>query len=179
MNIVMNKYLPNTIQVPEWAVDSRYHNADEEKREAKALLKARLQRLKNVSEQDKMKTKLLQIKWQMEDYVKCGQPNKEYGFAYFLATYLDTLYSKRIDFTNDLNVSAVLLSQVIGKHREPSLDFILKLMVHSKKVFSLLEPIDVSVWYRIYLLDKLHHTLANQAAWLKQYEKQVKVKAIV
>ena len=164
---------------PEWAVDSRYHSADEEKREAKALLKARLQRLKNVTEHDILKTKLLQIKWQMEDYVKCGQPNNEYGFAYFLATYVDTLYSKRIDFANDLNVSAVLLSQVIGKHREPSLDFILKLMVHSKKVFSLLEPFDVSVWYRIYLLDKLHHTLANQSAWLKQYEKQVKAKAIV
>lgn len=164
---------------PEWAVDSRYHNADEEKIEAKSLLKARLQRLKNVSEQDQLKTNLLQIKWQMEDYVKWGQLNKKYGFAYFLATYVDTLYSKRVDFAKDVHVSPVLLSQVIGKHREPSLDFILKLMVHSKKVFSLLELFDVSVWYRIYLLDKLHHTLANQTAWLKQYEKQVKVKVIV
>ena len=53
---------------PEFGLDSRYNSKEEAKKESLALLQARLERIKSVSEADIIKAKLMQLKFKMEDY---------------------------------------------------------------------------------------------------------------
>ena len=71
----------------------------------------------------------------MEDYLKEPVYNNQNHFAQFLEFYVDTIYSKRIDFAKDINVTGNFLSKIINSHREPKEEFILKLMIHSEKAF--------------------------------------------
>lgn len=77
----------------------------------------------------------MQLKLKMEDYLKEPVYNNQNHFAQFLEFYVDTIYSKRIDFAKDINVTGNFLSKIINNHREPKEEFILKLMIHSEKAF--------------------------------------------
>jgi hypothetical protein len=53
-------------------------------------------------------------------------------------------------------------------------DFILKLMIHSEKVFEKMGEFQKKTWYQIYLHEKLCDTMASQDIWRPKIEKQVK-----
>lgn len=101
---------------PEFGLDSRYNSKEEAKKESLALLQARLERMKSVSEADIIKAKLMQLKFKMEDYLKNTDLKSGQSFNLFLETYIDILYPKRIDFAADLNITANYLSKIINKH---------------------------------------------------------------
>jgi len=53
-------------------------------------------------------------------------------------------------------------------------DFILKLMIHSEKVFEKMGEFKNKISYQIYLHEKLFDTMASQDTWRPKIEKQVK-----
>ena len=53
-------------------------------------------------------------------------------------------------------------------------DFILKLMIHSEKVFEKVGEFHNKTWYQIYFHEKLCDTMASQDLWRPKIEKQVK-----
>jgi tRNA uridine 5-carboxymethylaminomethyl modification enzyme len=89
-------------------------------------MQARLERMKNVPKEQILRAKLLQLKMKMEDYLKNPVYDNQNHFAQFLEFYVDTIYSKRIDFAKDINVTPNFLSKIINSHREPKEEFILK-----------------------------------------------------
>jgi len=58
-----------TIIEPEFGVDSRYNSIDKKLADGKKLMKARLQRLNNLSRNQIIKAKLLQLKLKMKKYL--------------------------------------------------------------------------------------------------------------
>ena len=54
----------------EFGIDSRYKTKNEKKEDAVALMQARLDRMKNLSKEQILRAKLLQLKLKMEDYLK-------------------------------------------------------------------------------------------------------------
>lgn len=155
-------------------MDSRYKNQEERRLDSIALMEARLNRMKSLSREQITRAKLMQLKLQMEAYLKETALTKDTRFTDFLGSYIETLYSRQNEFARDINVTPVFLSQVINHHREPNEEFMLKLMVHSDKAFKNVGGFQKKIWYEVYFHQKISNTLSTQKEWMPAIEKQVK-----
>jgi hypothetical protein len=163
----------------EYGVDSRYRNKKERESDSIALMQSRLERMKNVSKEQIVRAKLLQLKLQMEKFLKDPTYDNVNHFTNFLERYVDAIYLKRSDFAKDINVTPVFLSQIVNKHREPNEEFILKLMIHSEKVFKDVCNFQSKTWYQVYFQEKISETMTRQEQWRPKIEKQVKLSELV
>ena len=159
----------------EYGVDSRYKSIEDRNADGKALMKARKQRLANISDDQIIKARLLQLKLKMEEFLKTTVHKECDFFIEFLKSYIDTIYSKRVHFAEDINVKPVLLSQVLNKHREPKDEFILRLMMHSEKTFKSVCHFQKETWYQVYFHEKICDTISTQDRWIPEVEKHVKI----
>ncbi|MBI1306954.1 MAG: helix-turn-helix domain-containing protein [Bacteroidetes bacterium] len=159
----------------EFGVDSRYKTNAEADTEALSLMKARLERMKYVTKDQVVKAKLIQLRLKMEDYLKQPVYDNQNHFARFLESYIDAIYSRRIDFAKDINVSPVYLSQIINNHRDPKEEFILKLMIHSEKAFKHIVVFHENIWFQVYFHEKICDTMNRQDVWRPKIEKEVKL----
>lgn len=164
---------------PEFGLDSRYPSKKEVAKDSVALMQARLDRMKNLSREEVLRAKLMQLKLKMENYIKEPVYDEHNHFTHFLEIYVDTIYSKRSDFARDINITANVLSKIINNHRKPHEEFILKLMIHSEKVFEQVGEFQKKTWYQIYFHEKLCDTMASQHKWRPSIEKQVRVKKLM
>ena len=171
----MKNKIKNMVEDIEFGLDSRYKSKIEKEQDSISLMEARLARMKNLTKDQITRAKLLQLKLRIEDYLKGTIPNEPNIFARFLEAYVDIIYSKRIDFAKDINISANYLSKVINSHREPKEEFILKLMIHSEKVFENIGEFEKRTWYQIFFNEKLNDTMAAQEIWRPKIEKQIKI----
>ena len=175
----MTKNKKNMVEEVEYGVDSRYKSKKERKSEATVLMEARLIRMKNLSPEQIVQAKLLQLKLKMEEYLKRPVYDNRNYFSEFLALYIDTIYSKRSSFAKDIDVAAVSLSQVINNHREPKEEFIMKLMIHSEKVYRNVCEFHEKTWLQVYYHEKLCDTMLKQELWRPKVEKFVKLSEII
>lgn len=171
----MTKNKENMIENAEYGVDSRYKSKKERESEATALMEARLMRMKNLSKDQIIRAKLLQLKLKMEEYVKKPVYDNHNYFSEFLKIYIDTIYSKRSLFARDIEVAPVSLSQVINNHREPKEEFIMKLMIHSEKAYKNVCAFHKKIWFQVYYHEKICETMSNQEQWRPKVERHVKL----
>lgn len=169
----------NKMKEYEYGVDSRYNSKEEEKLESVALMQARLARMKNLSKEQIIRAKLLQLKLKMDNYLKQPVYDNRHHFTSFLESYIDSIYPKRSEFAKDINVTPVFLSQVINNHREPKEEFILKLMIHSEKVFNKVCDFQKGSWYQVYFQEKICNTMSNQEKWRPKLEKQIRLSKLM
>lgn len=160
---------------PEYGLDSRYSSQKEFKSEATALMEARLARMKNLSGDQMIRAKLMQLKLKMEEYIKKPVCVEGERFSGFLKAYIDTIYTNRSSFAKDVDITPVSLSQVINGHRPPKDEFMLKLMIHSEKVFENIGKFRKEIWLLVYYYEKMCETMANQEKWRPRIEDLVKV----
>ena len=163
----------------EYGIDSRYKSNRERESEATALMEARLMRMRNLSREQIIRAKLMQLKLKMEEYIKNPVCNNHNYFTEFLKLYIDTIYPKRSSFAKDIDIEPVSLSQVINKHREPNEEFIMKLMIHSEKVYNDVCEFHKQTWYQVYFNEKICDTMSNQEQWRPKIEKHVKLSEII
>lgn len=175
----MTKKKFKEIEGAEYGVDSRYSSKKERQADSKILMEARLQRMKNVSDDQITKAKLLQLKLKMEEYIKNPVYENQNIFTDFLTSYIDTIYSKRTNFAHDIDVTPVRLSQVLNSHREPKDEFMLRLMIHSEKIYKNVCQFHKKTWYQVYYHEKICDTMSSQDEWRPNVEKHVKVKNVV
>ena len=169
-----NKKDNNPIKDAEFGLDSRYTSKKEGESEAAALMEARLKRMKNLSNDEIIRAKLMQLKLKMDEYIKHPIYDNRNFFLEFLESYIDTIYSKRNIFARDIDITPVELSQVINNHREPKDEFIMKLMIHSEKVYSDICEFQKKIWYQVYFHEKICKTMSRQKEWRPNIEKHVK-----
>ncbi len=163
---------------PEFGVDSRYTSSMEKEQDSIDLMQARLERMKNLTREEIIRAKLLQLKLKMEEYLKNPDYDNQKHFARFLETYIDIIYTKRNVFAVDLSISPNYLSKIINNHREPNEEFILKLMIHSEKVFKNITHFRKKTWYQIFYQEKLNATMASQDTWRPKIEKEINFKSL-
>ena len=82
----MNKSFKE-IEGAEYGVDSRYTSKKERQADSKALMEARLDRMKNVSSDQIIRAKLLQLKLKMEEYIQKPVYKNHNFFTEFLTSY--------------------------------------------------------------------------------------------
>lgn len=173
------KKIVKEIEGAEFGVDSRYTSKKNKVSESEALMEARLKRMKNISEDQIVKAKLLQLKLKMEQYIEKPICNKNNYFTEFLKLYIDTIYSKRIHFANDVNIKPVLLSQVLNNHRQPKEEFILRLMIHSEMTYKNICDFPRETWFLVYYNEKICDTMSNQDNWRPEVEKHVNISPFI
>jgi hypothetical protein len=167
------------IQDVEYGVDSRYKSKKERESESIALMQARLEKMKHLPKEQIIKAKLLQLKLKMDNFLKEPENDNDNHFSKFLEIYIDAIYSQRSKFAKDINVTPVFLSQIINNHREPKEEFILKLMIHSEKVFKNVCDFHKKTWYQVYFQEKIAETMSSQDEWRPRIEKQVNLNELV
>lgn len=165
----------NIIENAEFGVDSRYASDKERELDGTELMEARLMRMKNLSKEQIIRAKLLQLKLRMEEYLKNPVCDKRNYFSEFLKLYIDTIYSKRNLFAKDIDIAPVKLSQVINNHREPGEDFIMKLMIHSEMAYKNVCEFHKKTWYQVYFQEKICDTMSSQEKWRPKIEKHVRL----
>ena len=173
--IMTSKKNKNLIEDAEYGLDSRYRSKKERESEATALMEARLKRMQNLSKNQIIRAKLVQLKLKMEEYLKQPIYDNRNHFSEFLKTYVDTIYSRRNRFANDIGINPIKLSQVINSHRQPKDEFIMRLMIHSEKVYKNICEFHKSTWYQVYFHEKICDTMSSQKEWRPKIEKYVKL----
>lgn len=159
----------------EYGVDSRYESLKECESEAMALMEARIKKMRNLSGEEIIRAKLIQLKLKMEEYLTTSTFEKSHYFSDFLRIYIDTIYTKRSGFADDIDITPILLSQIINNHREPNGEFFQKLMIHSEKMFRNICEFQPQIWYQVFYQEKLHHTLSTQDSWKPRMEEHVRI----
>ncbi len=163
------------VKNPEFGVDSRYSSKSEQLLDGQRLMEARLERMRNVSIEEIIAARLLQLKLNMDQFLANFDLIQEHSFTSFLSQYIAILYDRRSDFADDMGVTAIRLSQIINGHRNPKQEFIFRLMVHSEMVYQGVADFPKERWYRIYQHDMLCRALANESQWRKEAEKHVRL----
>jgi len=164
------------IEGAEYGVDSRYSSKKQWLADSKALMEARLDRMKNLSNNQIIGAKLLQLKLKMEEYVQKPVYEDHNFFMEFLTSYIDTVYRKRSNFASDIDITPVRLSQVLNGHREPKDEFMRRLMIHSEKTYQNICQFHKQTWYQVYYHEKICDTMSSQDKWRPNVEKHVKIK---
>jgi hypothetical protein len=163
------------IEDAEYGLDSRYTSKKETESEATSLMEARLAKMKNLSKDQIIRAKLMQLKLKMEEYIKEPIYDDRNHFSDFLKIYVDTIYSTRNQFAHDINITPIRLSQVINNHREPKDEFIQRLMIHSEMVYKTICKFPKSTWYKVYFHEKICDTMSKQEKWRPKFEKDIKL----
>ena len=132
----------NTKYTPSELADSfvfRNSLTDKQKEESRnQLTEARKKNRLHVTERETLHARVLQLRYQMEDYAKSSQFNEHLSFAYFLRNYIKLKYKVNKDFAKDINIDETELSLILNKHRYPSEKTIIRLELHSNKMISAL-----------------------------------------
>jgi transcriptional regulator with XRE-family HTH domain len=123
----------------------------------------------NRSTKSKLITKLLQLKFVMEDYIMQNEYKEGFDFSYFLVQYISRLEIKKKEFAQEIDVDPTELSQIINKHRSPNEKFIIRLEIHSNKNFPAI------IWFKVIEKERTFH-LQNDTKLRQSESKHVRSK---
>ena len=132
--------------------------ADHQLREAREKAQAEM------SEKDRLSLKLMQFKFEIEDYLNSERFNPKLTFGYFLKEYVNLQEKKRKNFAKEIDINETELSQLINKHRIPNENIIVRLEIHSNN------SIPAVTWYKLVEREKEYALRTNRA--LRQQEKK-------
>ena len=129
----------------------------EEIKEDEEFWKERRRQFENRTPQQKIKDKMLQLKFQLQDYVRENRYDKNLNFGYFLNEYITRQEKQDKQFAAEVDVKPVVLSQYINNHRKPTEKFVIRLELHSSGMITAL------VWLKLLQKDKEHEIMTDLA----------------
>jgi hypothetical protein len=140
---------------------------DKEKQEEEGFWQERRKQFENRSPQQKIYAKLLQLKFQLEDYVDSNDYKAALNFGYFLNEYVNRQEKPDKEFAADIDVKPTVLSQYLNNHRKPPEKFVIRLELHSNGMIPALS------WFRLLQKDK-EHEIMTDAGIRKEESKHIK-----
>ena len=104
---------------------------EEAEKERQKLLAFRFKLLEEQSEEERIYSDVLMLKYQIEDYLENGVYIEEKSFGKFVEAYARILNRTKKKLAEDLSIHYTRLSQIINGRKEPNLALIHRLEVHS------------------------------------------------
>ena len=156
-----------------YLIDSRNLTSEEKKKDNEAILKARAERFRKRSEHEIIVAKLMQLKYRMEEYLEDSSCISGPRFPEFLSDYIDALYQKRKHFAEAIEVTPIMVSHVINRHREPKESFFHRLIIHSQKTYQPICYFEPELWLKVYFQDKVCSFSKSSVDWIKSEERHV------
>jgi plasmid maintenance system antidote protein VapI len=115
----------------------------QKKEAAEQLATARKKTQQEMTDQDRLSLQLLQLRFQLEDYIQNREFSSDQTFGHFLKKYVDLLQMKRKDFAEAISIDETLLSQFINRHRLPPDYMAVRLEIHSNNM------IPATYWFKL------------------------------
>jgi plasmid maintenance system antidote protein VapI len=136
----------------------------EQKAESDTLMNELRKEIQNfVTPKQLLLSRLLQLKYQIEDYLENSDYDVTRSFSFFLRGYVEMLDKKNKEFANDIDINETELSQILNKHRPPSEKVIIRLEIHSNKI------IPAIMWHRLIEKEKEYQIITDSE--LREREK--------
>jgi hypothetical protein len=116
----------------------------EKKSEENAFSRLRIQRIKNMTEEERHFSRIMQLKYMMEDYASSNDYNEQFTFSYFLNEYLHSLNKNKTVFSKEISLHSAQLSRLLNNKDGPSEKIMVRLEIHSSNIISATD------WHRVY-----------------------------
>lgn len=162
-----DKYTPK--EIAESFVFPRSKNKKHRQSQIEAFQEYRQKVSNSLKEKDRLISLLLQLKFQIEDYIQSETFSKSETFGFFLKEYITRLDKKNKQFAEEIDIDPTELSQIINHHRQPSEKFIIRLEIHSNKNFPAL------LWFKLIEKEKAYDLMHDRNLRIQE-SKHVKQK---
>ena len=127
-----------------------------QKAESNEVLDAKRKELRQaITPNEVLLSRLLQLKYQMQDYLENPNFDTARSFSFFLKGYVKMLNKKHKEFADDIDINPTELSQILNNHRFPSEKVIIRLEIHSNKI------IPAIMWHRMIEKEKEYQIINN------------------
>jgi transcriptional regulator with XRE-family HTH domain len=127
----------------------------QEKESISLLQEARQKNKQNIKSNHIILASILQLKYQIDEYINLDIYDENRSFGTFLRFYLKSLGIKNKDFAKDIDIEETELSQLLNQHRKPSDKIIIRLEIHSNKT------IPAITWLKLLEKEKEHEISTN------------------
>ncbi len=140
-----------------------------ERKEEESFWLERRKQFKNRTSQHRIYDSLLQLKFQLEDYINSNEYKDALSFSYFLAEYVNRQGKKDKDFAAEIDITPAALSQYINNYRKPPEKIVYRLELHSNGM------IPAIAWYKLLQKDK-EYAIVNDAKSRREENRHIKNK---
>lgn len=142
--------------------------SDKEKKElAKEMKEIRMQKLRETTEEDRVLSDVMRLRFQMESYVKKSGFSFEKTFGKFLEEYIRILKKSRREIANDLSIHYTKLSRIINDKEEPNVELTYRLEKHSGNL------IKAKLWWKL-MIKKQEFIISKDEETRKEEQEKVK-----
>lgn len=128
----------------------------QQKKSDAELVKARRNIQAQMTDRERLIAGLLQLKFQLEDYINSDDYDPKKTFGSFLLSYLNVTNKRRSDLANDIKIHRTLMSQIINNNRPPNDSFIVRLELHSNNT------IPADYWFKLIQKEQVHELQTNR-----------------
>ena len=97
----------------------------------------------HMTEEDRYYSRLLQLKYMMEDYINDSVYKKNYTFGYFLNEYIHSIHKSKTEFAKEIGLHLTQVSRLLNNRDIPNDRILVRLETHSNNLIP-----DI-YWYRI------------------------------
>lgn len=139
--------------------------SEEEKQMAEEMKAIRLQRLREVTDQDQILADVMRLRFQMERYVNTGVFSFDKTFGKYLEEYIRIFNKSRKDIAEDLSIHYTKLSRVINDKEEPNIGMAYRLEKHSGYL------INARLWWKL-TIKKQEFIIAQDDTTRKEEQKK-------
>ena len=119
-------------------------SASEQKEVDEEFRKIRLERLKSMTDQERLVSNLWRLKYQIKMYLESGDYKEEYSFANQLRRYIEVTQRNNKEIAEDLGIHPTKLSRILHGRENPNVELMYRLEKHSS------EEIPAYYWWRLY-----------------------------
>ena len=152
-------------------VDSMLIPADltteEEKQLAEEMREIRFQRLREISEEDRILADVMRMRFQIENYLKSSKFSFEKTFGKYLEEYIRILNKPRKEIAEDLSIHYTKLSRIINDKEEPNVELAYRLEKHSGDL------INAKLWWKL-MIKKQEFIISKDDETRKEEQKKVR-----
>lgn len=118
---------------------------DEERRQAdEEFRKLRLERLKEMSDEQILQSELMRMRLLMTDYFRQSQYIESFSFSNQLKRYIELIKKSQKAFAADLDIHKTKLSRILNNKENPNIELMYRLEHHSNNM------LPATYWYRLY-----------------------------
>ena len=136
---------------------------------AEEMKAIRMQKLREMTEEDRILSDVMRLRFQIESYVKEGGFSFQKTFGKYLEEYIRILNKQRREIADDLSIHYTKLSRIINDKEEPNVELTYRLEKHSGNLIS------AKLWWKL-MIKKQEFIISEDTETRK--EEQEKVKSI-
>ncbi len=127
----------------------------------------RMKMLAKMTDQDRILSDVMRLRFQIEEYIKEKVFSKEKTFGKFLLEYIRIINRSRKEMADNLAIHYTKLSRIINDKEEPNIELCYRLEKHSS------ELIKAETWWKL-IIKKQEFTLSQDKKTKRAEQKKVK-----